>query len=78
MVCSMLAVFAGAVETFVEEADPLLQVVSIQSHHSVSHHLLLSNETLQFITVETLQPARSRNEVFGVNFKVSCRHKVRR
>ncbi len=42
-VCSVLAVFAGAVEASVEEAEPLLQVVSVQSHHSVSHHLLLPN-----------------------------------
>ncbi len=43
MVCSKLAVFASAVEASVEEAEPLLQVVSVQSHHSVSHHPLLSN-----------------------------------
>lgn len=39
----MLAVFASTVEASVEEAEPLLQVVSVQSHHPVSHHLLLSN-----------------------------------
>lgn len=38
-----LAMFAIAVEMSVEETDPLLQVVSVQSRHSVSHHLLLSN-----------------------------------
>ena len=43
LVCSMLAVFASAVEAFVEEAESLLQVMSVQSHHSVSHHPLLSN-----------------------------------
>lgn len=29
MLCSMLAVFASAVEASVEEAEPLLQVVSV-------------------------------------------------
>lgn len=42
-VFAMLTVFASAVEAFVEEAEPLLQVMSVQSHHSVSHHPLLSN-----------------------------------
>lgn len=41
MVCSTLAAFASAVEASVEEADPLLQVVFVQSHHSIAHHLLL-------------------------------------
>lgn len=61
---------AGAVETSVEETDPLLQVVSVLSHQSVSHHLLLSNQTLKFIAFERLQPAGSFNEVFGMSFKV--------
>lgn len=39
--CAALAMFASAVEASVEEADPLLQIVSVQGHHSVSHHLLL-------------------------------------
>lgn len=62
--------FAGAVEASVEEADPLLQVVSLQSHHPVSHHLLLSNQTLQFIASKSLQPGGSHDEVFGMSFKV--------
>lgn len=52
--CVTLAMFASAVEASVEEADPLLQIVSVQGHHSVSHHLLLSNQTLQFIAFEAL------------------------
>lgn len=43
LICATLAMFASAVEASVEEADPLLQVVSVQGHHSVSHHLLLSD-----------------------------------
>lgn len=70
--------FASAVETSVEKADPLFQVVPVQSHHSVSHHLLLPNETLQLITLETLQPAGGHDEIPRVGFKISCRHKVRR
>lgn len=41
--CPLLAVLAGAVEASVQEADPFLQVVSLKSHHPVSHHHLLSN-----------------------------------
>lgn len=65
--------FAGAVEAPVEEADPLFQVEFFQSHHSVSHHLLLSNETLQLVALEGLQPAGGDDQVFGVSFEISCR-----
>lgn len=51
---SLLAVLARAVEASVEETDPLLQVVSVLSHHSVSHHLLLLNQTLKFVALEPL------------------------
>lgn len=51
---SLLAVLAGAVEASVEETDPLLQVVSVLSHHPVSHHLLLLNQTLKFVAFESL------------------------
>lgn len=62
--------FASAVEAFVEEADPFFQVVSVQSEHSVANHLLLSNQTLQLVPSEALQPAGSQNKVFGMSLKV--------
>lgn len=68
--------FASAIETSVKEANPLLQVVSVLSHHPVSHHLLLPNQTLQFVTFEGFQPAGGNNEVFGMNFKISCKTKL--
>lgn len=77
VVLFMLAMFANAVEVSVEEADPLLHVVSVHGHHSVSHHLLFANETLQFITFESLQPAGGQNKVFGMSLKISCGHKGR-
>lgn len=43
LICALLAMFASAVEAPIEEADPFLQIVSVQGHHSVSHHLLFSD-----------------------------------
>lgn len=40
---STLSVFPVTVEASIQEADPLLQVVSLLSHHPVSHHLLFPN-----------------------------------
>lgn len=65
-----LAMLSGAVEAFVEESDPLLQVVSVQSRHPVSHHLLFPSQALQLITSETFQPAGGDNEVFRMGFEV--------
>lgn len=70
----MLAVLAGAVKASVQEANPLFQVVSVQRHHSVSHHLLLPDETLQLVAFERLQPAGGLNEVFGMSFEIPCTH----
>lgn len=75
VICLILAVFASAVEASVQETDPLFHVVSVQSHHSVSDHPLLSNQSLQFIPFETLHPAGGPYEVFGMSFKITCRHK---
>lgn len=60
---------AGAVETSVEETDPLVQVVFVLGHHSLPHHLVLSNQTLKFVAFEPLQPAGSNDEVFGMSYK---------
>lgn len=67
--------FTSAVETSVEKANPLLQVVSVLCHHSVSHHLLLPNQTLQLVSSESFKPAGGHDEVFGMSFKISCRTK---
>lgn len=69
-VCSVLAMFASAVEASVEEVYPLLQVVLVLSRHSLSHHLPFSKCPLQFITFESFQPAGGDNEVFRMSFKV--------
>lgn len=61
----------GAVEASVQELDSLLQVVSVRRHHSVSDHLLLPDQTLQLVSSEGLQPARSHDQVFGMSFKTS-------
>lgn len=57
------SVFSVSVKASIQEADPLLQVVSLLSHHSVSHHPLFPNQPLQFITFEALKPAGGDDEV---------------
>jgi len=64
-------VFAVTVESSVEEFDSLLQVVSVQCHHPVAHHLLLPDQTLQLVTTETLQPDGGSDEVPRVGFEIA-------
>lgn len=65
------AVFAITVESSVEEFDSLGQVVSLQCHHPVAHHLLLPDQTLQLVTTETLQPDGGFDEVPRVGFEIA-------
>jgi len=65
------SVFAVTVESSVEEFDSLLQVVSVQCHHPVTHHLLLPDQTLQLVATETLQPDGAFDEVSRVGLEIA-------
>jgi len=62
---------AGTVEAAVEEADSLLQVVSVVYKHPVSHHLLLPDQTLQLVAFETQQPFWTHNQLPRMDLKVT-------
>lgn len=66
-----LSVFAVSVETAIEKAYPLFQVMPILCHHTISNHLLLSDETLKFISLETFEPYRTFDQVFWMGSKVT-------
>lgn len=66
----LLSVLAGTVESAVQEADPLVNVVLVLSHHPAAHHLLLPDQPLELVALEALQPGGAHDHVPGVRLEI--------
>lgn len=67
---SVLAVLPVPVKVFVEVADPFVKFVQVVDEHPASHHFLLSDAPLQFISPPASEPDWALDQVFRVLFEV--------
>lgn len=66
----VLSVLPVSVKVFVEIADPFVKVVQVLNEHSVSHHFLLSDTTLQFISSPASKPYWALDQFFWMLFEI--------
>ena len=68
----VLSVLPMPVKVFVEIADALVKVVQVLGEHPVSHHFLLSDTTLQFISTPASKPYWALDQFFWMLFEIPC------
>lgn len=66
----VLSVLPMPVKVFVEIADALVKVVQVLHEHPVSHHFLLSDTTLQFISSPASKPYWALDQFFWMLFEI--------
>lgn len=66
----VLSVLPMSVKVFVEIVDSFVKVVQVLKEHSASHHLLLTDTTLQFISFPSSKPYWALDQFFWMLFEI--------